>query len=169
MLLEPSEPLKPAGQKHQPAGCTGGRQRARRLSAECPAPAPGGLGPRGVRGLAAASRSLSSQRLSSSELPPAFSIFLFLLRGQPESSAPVGEWGAVGVNFCFLALTLCSLRAGGVPAAQGRLALHPSEGGLRYCAPEPSGLGPVDSPRMLGSSLELRAGEGKWEEELSQC
>ena len=81
----------------------------------------------------------------------------------------MGESGAVGVNFCFLALALCSLRAGGVPAAQGRLALHASEGGLRYCAPEPSGLGPVDSPRMLGSSLELRAGEGKWEEALSQC
>ena len=46
-------------------------------------PLQGSLAPRAVRGLAAASHSLNSQRLSS-ELPPAFSIFLFLLHGQPE-------------------------------------------------------------------------------------
>lgn len=76
--------------------------------------------------------------------------------------------GGCGSEFLFPGVDSVFLRAGGMPAGQGRLALHPSEGGPRYCAPGPSGLGPVNSPWMLGSSLELRAGEGKWEEELSQ-
>ena len=68
--------------KPQPAGRAGGSQGCAASALSGQHPLQGSSNPRAVRGLAAASRSLSSQWLSS-ELPPAFSIFLFL-RGQSE-------------------------------------------------------------------------------------
>ena len=97
--------------------------------------------PGGVHGLGATSRSLSSQQLSSLE-QPASSIFLFLLHGQPElgCGSRAHLWEAVGVNFCFLALPPCSLRAVGVPATHLCIHLKVGRGTV------PSGLRPVDSP-----------------------